>query len=67
MKILLATFALVALLAAPIDVVPTAEAAPCVFSYTNEPGCIVPNPCDPRFCDPFILFWLKDTVEPLLP
>lgn len=26
---------------------------PCVFSVYNQPGCIVRNPCDPRYCDPY--------------
>ena len=69
--LLLATLAALSLTALPLDVAPTAEAAPCipevnckvcVFSYTNEPGCIVPNPCDPRFCD----VWIIDPT-PFLP
>ena len=27
---------------------------PCVFSFYNEPGCLVRNPCDPRYCDPWL-------------
>ena len=48
------------LTAAPLAV-PTASACqpvtncvPCVFSFHNDPGCIVRNPCDPRYCDPWL-------------
>lgn len=27
---------------------------PCVFSVYNDPDCIVRNPCDPRYCDPWL-------------
>lgn len=59
---LAALFLLGALLlaAAPLAA-PTASACqpvtscvdpPCVFSFHNDPECIVRNPCDPRSCDP---------------
>lgn len=33
---------------------PVTNCVPCVFSFYNEPGCIVRNPCDPRYCDPWL-------------
>lgn len=61
------TLLLTALLvgSAVLAVAPAAEARPCVqdtcvgdeicvFSPYNEPGCLVRNPCDPRYCDPWL-------------
>lgn len=51
--VLLALTAAPALLPAADDLAPvgSAQAAKCIYGYT--PDCIIYNPCNPAYCDPY--------------